>query len=142
MTYFTQVEKSQTVDLVHEDTPSSLSPVYQESNNLTVRHNTQSNLDKTFSTRPREETTQYRHDKDNIDESSQQPIEEDNGDMLENIKLPNLWDGVCDSLHVGMMFQSRSIVKKFLSIYGERPFCNMVVSVGGATDGCKSRQVM
>ena len=89
-----------------------------------------------------EQTMKYCHEEDNIEESSEQPIKDDDGDLLENIKLPNEWDGVCDSLHVGMMFQSRSLVKKFLSKYGERTFCNMVVSIGGATDGCKSRQVM
>ena len=51
------------------------------------------------------------------------------------------WDGISDRLRVGLTFQSRTLVKKFLSIYGERSLCNMVVTMGGATDGCKSRQV-
>ena len=51
------------------------------------------------------------------------------------------WDGVSSELEVGMTFELRSQVKKFMSQYGERTHSSMVVTVGGASDGCKSKQV-
>ena len=52
-----------------------------------------------------------------------------------------IWDGGSDTLEVGLTFQSRSLVKKFLSGYGDQSFCNMVVAEGGVQDGSKSRKV-
>ena len=59
-----------------------------------------------------------------------------------SLKLTDvIWDGRSDKLQVGLTFQSRSLVKKFLSGYGDQSLCNMVVAEGGVQDGCKSRKV-
>ena len=57
------------------------------------------------------------------------------------IAISIIWDGISDRLEGGLIFRSRSSVRMFLLIYGEKSFCNMVVNSGGATDGCKSKKV-
>ena len=72
---------------------------------------------------------------------------EESSDFFELVKEKSLkptdviWDGGSDTLEVGLTFQSRSLVKKFLSGYGDQSFCNMVVAEGGVQDGSKSRKV-
>ena len=51
------------------------------------------------------------------------------------------WDGVSSSLELGLTFRTRSQVKKFVTIYGQKCKCKLVVSSGGASDGCKSDKV-
>ena len=51
------------------------------------------------------------------------------------------WDGSSANLKVGLTFQSRTQVREFLAIYGNKTLCKMVVAEGGASDTSKSRQV-
>ena len=51
------------------------------------------------------------------------------------------WDGSSANLKVGLTFQSRTQVREFLAIYGNKTLCKMVVAEGGASDKSKSRQV-
>ena len=51
------------------------------------------------------------------------------------------WDGSSPYLRVGLTFQTRAQVRKFLAIYGNKSLCKMVVAAGGASDTSKSRQV-
>ena len=56
-------------------------------------------------------------------------------------KLDKGWNGVSSELEVGMTFESRSEVKKFMTQYGRSKCSSMVITGGGASDGCKSKQV-
>lgn len=51
------------------------------------------------------------------------------------------WDGSSANLRVGLTFQTRTQVREFLAIYGNKTLCKMVVAEGGASDTSKSRQV-
>ena len=56
-------------------------------------------------------------------------------------KLDKGWNGVSSELKEGMTFESRSEVKKFMTQYGLSKCSSMVITGGGASDGCTSKQV-
>ena len=51
------------------------------------------------------------------------------------------WDEKSVDLKIGLKFPNRDSVKKYLKMYGEENNTNMVISKGGLSDGCKSKQL-
>ena len=70
-----------------------------------------------------------------------QPSSEISDDNLQNVTPDKIWNGLSTNLEVGLTFSSRSDVRKFIKLYGEKNETKFVVSAGGASDGSKSRQV-
>ena len=67
---------------------------------------------------------------------------DDSEDIRELSIGEEIWDNESSNLKVGLRFQTRDSVKKFLKLYGERTNTKMVVSEGGLSSGCKSKKIV
>ena len=69
-------------------------------------------------------------------------VQEKEKENVDEVAAEKCWNGVSLQVQVGLTFTSRSEVKKFISKFGETNNCKLVVTSGGASDGCKSRKVI
>ena len=72
-------------------------------------------------------------------EASSKQVGEDVEEKKENLGMG--WNGVSSELEEGLTFESRSEVKKFMTHYGRSKYSSLVITAGGASDGCTSKQV-
>ena len=80
-------------------------------------------------------------DEDNC-EGLKAPTEEEKMLLEGEVKYTEKpWDGKSSELNLGLTFSTRNQVIEFINKYGTRKLCKMVVTRGGVSDGCKSRQV-